>query len=116
MKYQIQIPLRLISESNNSDHWTKKHKRKKIQSFLIRNFLKDVVISTPVTIKLIRQGKRLLDEDNLIGGAMKHPKDVIADIIIPGLAPGQADGDNRIKWEYGQQKDKSYALIVEIYN
>lgn len=114
---RIEIPIRILSEANNTDHWTKKHKRKKIQSFLIKHSLKNVHIPVPVTINLIRQGvtSHMLDFDNLVA-CMKFPKDIIADLILPGLPPGRADGDHRISWKYDQQKGKSYALIVEIYN
>jgi hypothetical protein len=114
--HRIEIPIRLLSEANNFDHWTKKHARKKAQNILIRmEWAKLPVLKPPVTIKLIRQGKRVVDEDNLIGGVFKSVRDCIANILIPNLAPGQADSSPLITWQYDQQIAKSYALIIEIY-
>jgi hypothetical protein len=47
---------------------------------------------------------------------MKHCRDVVADLLVPGKAFGQADSDSRITWQYEQKKGgtKEYALEVEI--
>jgi hypothetical protein len=112
----IEVPARIVSEANNFDHWTKKHKRKKELQLLIRNSFKNISIPLPVTIKLIRQATtaHYLDYVNLVH-SMKYAQDCIADIIIPNLRPGFADSDKRISWLFDQQKGKNYALIVEIY-
>jgi len=60
-------------------------------------------------IKLIRHAPRELDDDNL-NYAFKHIRDTVADLIIPGLAPGRADG--KLHFTYGQQRSKLY--LVEI--
>jgi len=114
--HSIEIPVRLLSEANNFDHWTKKHKRKKHIQLLIRNSFKNLSIYLPVEIKLIRQGKTStgLDYVNLVH-SMKYVQDAIADIIIPGQKMGRADNDYRITWSFDQRKGKHYALIIEIY-
>ena len=48
---------------------------------------------------LVAVRHRLLDDDNL-AGSLKHLRDAIADSLLPGLKPGQADG--HFRWEYGQ--------------
>lgn len=50
-------------------------------------------------LQLIALRNRLLDDDNL-AASYKHLRDAIADSLIPGLAPGAADG--WFRWEYGQ--------------
>lgn len=113
----ITIPLRIPSESNIREHWTKRHKRHKEQERAIRLFLqpKAHLFPLPVCIVLIRISPRKLDDDNLVG-ALKHVRDTIADILIPGLAKGRADGDKRLKFSYSQERGKTgqYFLKIEI--
>lgn len=114
MRYEI--PIRLYSEANRHDHWTKKLKRKKIQQMLIKFNWKKVDkrhIKLPVAIKLIRQGPRKLDDDNLVT-AFKWIRDTIADLLIPGLAYGRADDSDQISFSYGQEKSKKYGIAIEI--
>lgn len=56
---------------------------------------------------------RELDYVNLVS-SLKHAQDVIADILIPGLKAGRADGDKRILWDFMQKKGlpKEYALLI----
>ncbi len=66
-------------------------------------------------IKICYVRPRLLDDDNNIA-ALKHSRDCIADLLIPGLEKGQADSDSRLKWEYLQKKGeiREYALEITI--
>lgn len=80
-----------------------------------------IEIKPPVAIKLTRVAPRSLDTDNLIGGAMKGIRDCVADLIIPGLAAGRADGLSGpwcITWSYDQKKGlpKEYSLEIEIFS
>lgn len=127
--HTIEIPVRLLSEANNFDHWTKKHKRKKHLQLLIRNSFKNLSICLPVEVKLIRQGKTStgLDYANLVH-SMKYAQDAIAEILIPTnfhyinkqskkrvKMMGRTDNDPRITWSFDQRKGKHYALIIEIH-
>lgn len=72
----------------------------------------------PVNVKMIRHSKRQFDPDNYIT-ACKNIKDTIADFIIPGKAPGQADSSKDIYWHYHQeklQKGEKERLVIEIFN
>lgn len=113
----LKIPIRLISEANDSSHWTKKRKRKLVHAFLLNAYFNTLhkEISLPCVVNLIRVAPRQFDEDNLYM-SFKHIRDWIADRIIPGLAPGRADGDKRITWHYRQEKGQvgEYAIQVEI--
>ena len=112
----ITIPIRLISEANTHDHWTKKHKRKKVIQSAIHYYWKNARIRNvrlPVDIYLIRVAPRTFDYDNLVT-ALKSTRDTISDLLIPGLAPGRADDSPEISFTYGQEKSKSYALRIEI--
>jgi len=100
----IEVPFcKVISENNKWDHWSKKRKRRISQSGIVRVALKSngVNVTLPCLIRLIRFGARKLDDDNL-PGALKFVRDAVADWLIPGLLPGRADGDPRLKWEYEQ--------------
>ena len=68
-----------------------------------------------VKVAMIRIAPRSLDYCNLVA-AMKGLQDEIADYILPGLAPGRADGDPRFTFEYLQTKGqpKEYKVIIRI--
>lgn len=99
------LPIKTVTESNGSEHWTKKRKRAKTQHILVKSCLNCLQskITLPCTVKLIRLGTRFLDDDNLVS-SFKHVRDAIADHIHPGLAAGQADNDKNITWQYEQGK------------
>lgn len=109
------IPFRLPSEANISDHWTKKHKRKQQQKAVIHGFcywkLKNAKL--PLTIELTRCGPKQLDYDNLVI-AFKTIRDTLADIIIPGLRPGRADDNPDLHFKYAQEVSKKYAIRITV--
>lgn len=117
------IPIRLQSEGNINEHWGKKQTRKKQQDKHL--WLENVnmsanleadrrVLPYPCVVKFTRYGIRLLDDDNLVY-AFKHIRDVVASYIKPGLAPGQADSDEKIKWIYEQKTGKGYSIRIDFY-
>lgn len=108
--------IKTVSEANSSEHWTKKAKRHRLQKKSIWAFFKrdNPNITLPCLIKLTRIGKKLLDDDNL-PVSMKYIRDAIADQIFPNLAPGQADNDKRLKWEYSQEIGSKYGVKIEIF-
>lgn len=111
----VRIPIRLLSEGNVKEHWALKSKRQKRQKGIVRVMIKPGLryFNLPATVTLTRLAPRTLDEDNLLY-AFKHIRDEIADILIPGLAFGRADGDPRITWRYGQTKERVFAISIEI--
>lgn len=115
-----QLPIKIANEANSSDHWTKKGKRHKIQKRRIKaEFLKErPKITLPCTVILTRIAPRELDEHDNLPISFKWIYDSICDNIIPGLKPGRADSDERIKVIYKQEKGKvrEYAIKIEIYS
>ncbi len=114
----FELPIRIVSELNNTDYWRKKYARKKIIQLQIWNVMRTLELpelNVPCEVTLTRIAPRSLDEDNLIG-AMKSVRDSVASQLIPGLAPGRADSFKDITWKYSQTKAKPkyYALRVEI--
>jgi len=115
MKHTFSIPMRLLSEANTHQHWRKKHERTKRQQKVVELvwISKRPVVKIPCTVTLTRFGPRLFDDDSL-GYSFKAIRDKIADLILPGLAPGQADGAGKgIIWKYGQEKGL-YGIRIEI--
>lgn len=113
--YVCKIPLRTVSEANANEHWGRKYARVQIQKAKIKLlFWPPIYLShQKLTIKLTRIGRRELDGDNL-QSALKHVRDAVADKLIPGLAPGRADGDPRLTWEYNQCRANEYSVFIEI--
>lgn len=112
-----EIPIRTISEANARGHWSKRARRARAQrrmagmitsSEMVRYLCDNPMDSMTVfRIKLTRIGKGKMDSDNL-AGAMKAIRDGIAEAI------GIDDGDDRMRWEYGQEIGKLYSVRVEI--
>ncbi len=73
--------------------------RKKMLAYKPKEFKE---ISLPCSIIIARVAPRRFDYDNLVA-SMKHVTDTCADMLIPGLAAGRADGDKRLKFHYDQE-------------
>lgn len=111
------LDIKTVSEANLSgEHWSVKRKRHILQKRKIWLWGKENNIKAttlPINIKLTRISPRMLDVDNLYC-SFKWIKDYIADTIIPGLPPGQADSDPRIIWQYSQVKGKPKERAIKI--
>lgn len=111
----VRLPLRTRSELNTSEHWQarrKRHRGQKNELWMTLITHKDK-LHLPCHVTFIRLAPRVLDSDNLTS-AFKHLRDQLADMLIPGLAPGRADGDPRISWSYDQKKTTAKLYGVEI--
>lgn len=112
------IPLKVISAANTREHWAIKHKRDKLQKGTVLAYLNTYkgLINLPCKIRLIRISPRKLDGDNL-QYAFKGIRDAVCSFIIPGLAPGRADDDDRLQIEYEQISDGSkvsgFKVVIE---
>lgn len=128
MIFWWELPIKTVSESNSSEHWTKKAKRHKQQQFFVRLSFSKVVkeVKFPCIVKLTRLSSRILDDDNL-RGCFKWIRDEISECIFPEKRgnfvkkngkivqiKGRADSDPRINWEYAQEKAKKQAVRIEL--
>ena len=119
MPEQIVYSKRLLlklSSANILGHWSKRYALNKKHSAQVRAQCQDIKkIELPCTIILTREAPKLMDYDNYVFSC-KHVVDVIADLLIPGLAAGRADGDKRLKFEYEQVKrlGKQYFVCIEV--
>lgn len=98
-----------ISSPNRSKHWGTKSKiNNRNKAILARQWaLEAKKPQAPCTIVIQRlynpsKFQKRWDDDNWIMGC-KNVRDVIASLIMPGLAPGQADNPKyKIAFEYDQ--------------
>lgn len=98
----------LPSLANQREHWRVRSERLAMHKELAftecrKRGAKDGLF--PYCVRLVRCGPRKLDSDNL-QGAFKAIRDGIA------KAFGVDDGDERIEWLYGQQKEKTVRIAV----
>ena len=111
----LEIPIRTVSEMNCQEHWTKKHTRHKRQKYFVQMALRSSLLNVhpPCHIVITRMSPMTMDFDNLVC-SQKYVVDAICDLLNPGLAAGRADGDERIKVDYAQEKSKIHAIRVNI--
>ena len=107
----FEIPLHTVSETNQSEHWGTRHKRKKKQT-------NDACLITQaaigahgplLTITLTRIAPTRLDQGNL-GAAFKGVQDGIARALRID------DGSRAVRWVYEQEARgaKEYSVLVSI--
>lgn len=107
--------VRLVTESNNNEHWRVRQKRAREHRNITRICALSMLTKRPdwilpLTITITRIAPRPIhDDDNLVSSA-KHVRDGIADAL------GVNDRDKRITWVVKQEKGKSkeYAARVRI--
>lgn len=111
------IPVKTVSEINKtSEHWSAKHRRHKAQRLHTWNAFRQAVkvpLILPCVITMTRIAPRRLDDDNL-RTALKTIRDQLAAMIVDDYRPGRADSDDRIKWQYAQEKGKPKEYTVKI--
>lgn len=120
--FTIEVPLRLVSEANCSEHWTTKNKRHKHQKMVVKSYLnaympifKDCLNKriNSVKVTLSRFSPRSFDSDNL-QSSLKYVRDTIAGFLTDTDVPGWADNDARITWIYDQKKTKNKEHFITI--
>lgn len=105
---RIELPIHVISEANQREHWRVKAARVRQQKMIVSLILGGQKLPPlPATITLTRVGKRRLDDDNL-AGAFKACRDSIARCY------GTDDGSELYKWKYSQRTGKVYGVELEI--
>lgn len=124
-----EIPIKTVSESNRSEHWSKSSKRHRQQQFFVRAAfsIERKPIPMPCEITLTRISPRMLDGEDNLPSAFKWIKDEIGACIFPekvvmfrkkggGIVKnkGHADSDQRVTWKYVQEKGKIQRIRIEI--
>ena len=123
------LPLKTCDETNAYEHRAVKTRRHRQQQFFIKQLFmhESQEIILPCTVKFIRLSPRFMDEEDNLRMAFKWIKDEVGACLCPSKAvvyvtkkgqvrenKGHADGDKRIKWEYGQEKSTRLGIKIEI--
>lgn len=115
------IPIRTISESNQREHWSRRHRRARAQRREIYLHLRATWCAPPqtpyttfgpITITLIRIAPRQLDSGNL-EASFKGIQDGVADWLGGGFGLGQ-DRQPGLSWRYSQRCGGTREYAVEI--
>lgn len=112
------LPLRLVSESNQREHWATKARRVKQQRSTTWLLLRATLGAPsqwplPLTITITRVAPRLLDtHDNLCASA-KAVADGISDFLAGEYSKGQ-DRQDGLVFRYAQRRGKPKEYAVEI--
>lgn len=113
---EIRIPLpglKLVSLTNQREHWRTRARRAKSQRHIGELTVKAALRSSgevlrfPVTVTITRIAPRVLDDDNLAGAA-KSVRDGVADAL------GVDDRDPRVRWAVAQRKGKPREYGAEV--
>lgn len=119
---KIEFSLRLkVSTALVSGHFMKRYIANKHNKKLLRTYWLTIKEKpkAPCKIGLHRIynpsiGMRAYDDDNLVA-SYKGVRDIIADLLVPGLEPGQADAAvHGLRWEYGQSKGQPERTMITI--
>lgn len=108
---RLALPIRTVSETNQREHWSRRHKRRRAQRLTVALTMTPLVVGlrgfVGLNVMLTRIAPRELDDDNL-RGALKAVRDGVADAL------GIDDGDRRVTWLYGQGRGTPRAYGVEV--
>jgi hypothetical protein len=122
----ITLPIRIVSESNQREHWAAKARRVKKQRQAVAWMLcalPNEVPHLPVTVTFTRVAPRKLDKGDNLNGAFKACRDEVAWFFTrDGIKVLNAkrhiadDEDSRLTWRYAQERGapKTYAARIEI--
>lgn len=114
---KLHAEIRIESEANRREHWTKKRLRAKHQQAMISNVCRTArgemrTLRLPLRIVFTRYGPRRIDSDNLA-----HGFKAVRDALMRWIGDGKTDdGDERIEWCYRQVANgqRVYSISVDI--
>ncbi len=109
----VEVPIRLESIANISEHWAQTAKRKREHRAAVWYALKAAKAphSLPCKVTLTRIAPRQLDSHDNLRMSAKACVDSVTDWLDL-----KTDADPRVSWEYAQLRRgvKDYSLLVEI--
>jgi hypothetical protein len=127
----VTLPIRTVSETNQREHWARRHRRRREQRQTVALVLAGALAAEGMTAPCSREdapgtrfGVRMvpravqvtiarlapssgLDGDNLVS-SLKAVRDGVADAL------GVDDADDRVTWSYEQRRSKRGSWAVEI--
>lgn len=110
------LPIRTVSEANNTDHWLKKSKRHAEQKWVVKKIFRDLKLEfdLPIVVTLTRLSSKTLDAHDNLPASVKYIVDQIAAEITGDERAGRADDDKRIEWRYDQRKVARNSFGVDV--
>lgn len=111
----ILLPVSVVSEANQREHWRKRHDRKKAQQDLALLTLNAAVSPAKASAlapcgvwltRIIPTRGKVMDADNL-AGSFKHVQDAVAKWL-------NVD-DGRLAWAYAQERGHVAGVRVEVW-
>ena len=111
----LTLPLKLMSEGNQREHWGAKARRTKLHRAMVFTALRAALWPAPplpLVVTLTRIAPRSLDDDNA-SGSCKYVRDGVADWLGGQYGKGQ-DRQPGLTWRYAQRKGKPREYAVEI--
>lgn len=114
----ITIPMRLVSEANQREHWAQKQRRVRAQreEVYLRLWRSPHRRPTlPCTITITRIAPRMLDGHDNLSGSAKAVVDGMSDWLAGAYGTGE-DRQVGLTWRYAQRpgKPKEYAVEITI--
>lgn len=111
------LPLRLVSEANQREHWRVRNRRRVEQRHAAYMWLRHWMPTAPplpLTITLTRVAPRELDSDNLVA-CFKAVQDGATDWLCGKPFAGE-DRQAGLTWQYAQRrgKPKEYAVAIAV--
>lgn len=104
----LELPIRLVNQSNAREHWSKRKDRANEQRGIIAAVLGRVTFpSLPMSVLITRIGKKRMDDDGATTSA-KFVRDGIADALRCD------DGDPRLSFRVVQEIGADYGVRIEI--
>lgn len=115
MRVDALVPIRLRSAANLREHWAAKAARVRRERATVRlaahnavQQLEHLLPPRRAVVTITRRAPRLLDDDNLAGGA-KGVRDELAAML------GVDDGPRGpVSWVYRQERAAGYAVAITI--
>lgn len=110
--FSLELRLKTVNPLNKREHWATRAKRAKNERYVTGMWLKVRSAFTPfpalpATVTLTRLAPRVMDSDGL-AASFKAVRDGVQD------AYGVDDGSDLFRWEYRQEKSKTYAVRIDI--
>lgn len=100
VELDLWVPILVVSEANQREHWAVKNRRRKAQQAavlaVLEGFAVPSVKSAFLTFTRVSSGWQSLDSDNL-AGAFKGTRDAVCKWL------GVDDGDKRLVFDYRQE-------------
>jgi len=110
--YTVTVPVTVVSEANQREHWAVRRKRKERQQMAVAAFVRRHLLPPlPVVVTMTRLyagRQKAMDKGDNLEGSMKHVRDEIARIY------GVDDGSPLYTWRVDQQRGDATGVRITV--